>query len=274
MAGAKRSTWIGGTAFVAAVIAVATWFLFVSPTLASASDVRGQADQARQQNQLLEMKVAKLKSDFQKLPGYKAQLADLQKQIPLDADLSAYFLQINKIAEAHSVTLTSIAPGTPEKVSLAAPAGAAPASDTSTDATGDGTSTDPSPAPSPSATPASAASGSGTTALAAPDGFISIPFSVTVLGKYADTLAFLNDAQRGTDRLFLVSSLAGTAQKDGAASGGKPATHVGDQELVITGFTYVLNPDLTSVPAPQPSASVPALPKPPASKNPLVPVGK
>lgn len=277
MGGAKRSTWIGGTAFVAVVLAIATWFLFVSPTLASADDVRAQADQTRQQNDLLELKLTKLKADFAKLPEYKTQLAELQKEIPLDADLSAYFLQINKIAEAHSVTITSIAPGTPERVTLAAAAGTG-SSQAATNA--DGSTPSASPTPSPSAS-AGASTGDGTSgsdeAPKVPDGFVAVPFSVTVLGKYADTVAFLHDAQRGTDRLLLVSALTGTAQKDAGAAGGKPATKVGDQELQITGFTYVLNPDLSSVTVtttPAPTASAPALPKPPASKNPLVPVGK
>lgn len=276
MTGAKRSTWIGGTVFVAVVIAVATWFLFVSPTLASAADVRSQAEQTRQQNELLSMKVTKLKADFAKLPEYKAQLAELQKQIPLGADLSAYFLQINKIAEAHSVTITSIAPDTPQTVKLApAPKPATASSDSSADGSTDSSSASPSPSPSAS----SGASGASTTegkAPTVPDGFVAIPFSVTVLGKYADTVAFLHDVQRGTDRLFLVSGLTGTAQKDAAASSGKPATHEGDQELQISGFTYVLNPDLASVvvTAPTPAPTKPALPKPPSSKNPLVPVGK
>jgi len=275
MTGAKRSTWIGGTAFIAVVIAVATWFLFVSPTLASAADVRGQADQTRQQNDLLALKVTKLKADFAKLPEYKAQLAELQKQIPLDADLSAYFLQINKIANAHSVVITSIAPDTPQTVKLApAPKPATASSDSSTDGSTDSSSPSPSPTPTPSQSEGTSASGSK--APSVPDGFVAIPFSVTVLGKYADTVAFLHDVQRGTDRLFLVSGLIGTAQKDAAAVSGKPATHEGDQELEISGFTYVLNPNLAnvSVTAPTPVPTKPALPKPPASKNPLVPVGK
>ncbi|MDM7853403.1 hypothetical protein [Cellulomonas alba] len=276
MTGAKRSTWIGGTVFVGVVIAVATWFLFVSPTLASAADVRSQADQTRQQNDLLTLKVTKLKADFTKLPEYKAQLAGLQKQIPLDADLSAYFLQINKIADAHSVVITSIAPDTPQTVKLApAPKPATASSDSSTDGSSDSSTPSPSPTPTPSAS--AGASGTGSKTATVPDGFVAIPFSVTVLGKYADTVAFLHDVQRGTDRLFLVSGLTGTAQKDAAAVSGKPATHEGDQELEISGFTYVLNPELASVavtaPTPAPTTK-PALPKPPSSKNPLVPVGK
>ena len=104
----------------------------------------------------------------------------------------------------------------------------------------------------------------------------AIPLSVTVLGTYDNTLGFLADIQSATPRLFLVSGFAGTKQEPADASGGKPATKLGDQELVVNGFMYVL-PEASST-TPKPSASAtpaptPSLPPAVPGKNPLNPVG-
>lgn len=265
MAGAKKSTWIGGTVFVGVVIAAAAWFLAVSPTMSAASELRDQAEQTREQNALTEMKVAKLKADFEKLPEYKAQLAVLQQQVPTSAMLSDYLRQLDQVAAAHSVTITTITPSTPQAVSVAAPVVVAPAPAETPAAEGESSSTDgTAPVVDPAAVP--------TTQGGVPAGFTSIPIALTVVGTYENTNAFLYDLQNVTTRLFLVSALAGTSQDEAEASAGKPATAVGDQELVITGFTYVL-PDALGVPAPvDPNAAPPALPGAVPGKNPLVPI--
>jgi Tfp pilus assembly protein PilO len=259
---AKKGTWIGATAFAACVIGAATWFGAVSPTLTQAADLRAQTDQVNQSNNLLQAKVQKLAADYKKLPDYKKQLDTLRIQIPTTAQLSDYVRQVQTIADAHQVVVTNMQPDTAKAFTLAQSAAAAP-----------------SPAPTDTASPDASAStstattGSGSTpaASAVPAGLAAIPMSITVLGTYDNTLAFLNDVQTATPRLLLVSGIQGTSQKDATASGGRPATHVGDQELVITGFLYVL-PDPTAAPAPAPTTTAPALPAPVPGKNPLVPV--
>lgn len=269
MTGAKKGSWIGATVFGSVIIVVASWFLAINPTLSAASDVRAQTEQVKSQNDALALKVAKLKADFAKLDDYKAQLGAIRKQIPTDAQLSDYLRQLDAIAAAHTVTVTTVTPGTPTAVVAKAPA--APVAQ-------------PTPAPSASATPAptsagtdpsAAATGSGTSTGSAasgiPAGFTSIPMSVTVLGSYDNTLAFLSDLQTATPRLFLVSGFTGTGQQDAAASGGKPKTSVGDQDLVVSGFLFVL-PDTAAAATPAPTAT-PALPGAVPGKNPLNPVG-
>jgi len=88
MSGAKKSTWVGGTVFVALVIAAAAWFFAINPVMASASEIRAQAESTRQENDLAELRVAKLKADFELLPQHKADLATIQQQIPTDARLT------------------------------------------------------------------------------------------------------------------------------------------------------------------------------------------
>ena len=260
MGAAKRSTWITGTVFLALASCAAAWFLVLSPMFESASGSRAEAASTRQQNQALEAKIIQLKVDFAKLPEYKAQLATIRGQIPTDAALSAYLRELDGIATARSVVITAVSPATPVSfvpvtpVALAAPA--------ATGATATPAATSPAPA-------APAATAPVVTGASVPTGFASIPFSISVVGTYENTLKFLDDLQNKTARLLLVSGLVGTSQDVTAASGGRPATALGDLELVITGFAYVL-PDPAAVPAAVDTTTLPAVV---AGKNPLIPVG-
>ncbi|MDC7120792.1 hypothetical protein OMK64_04510 [Cellulomonas fimi] len=266
MSGAKKRTWIGGTVFVALVIMAASWFLAISPTLAAASELRDQAEQTREFNEMLELRVAKLAADFAKLPEYRAELDQIRTQVPADALLSDYIRQLDAIATARGVTITAISPGTPELVTVVAPEPAAtPAPETS------GEGTESAPAEGSETTDPAAGQTAGATA-AAPAGFTAIPFSLTVLGTYDATLAFLADLQAGTPRLMYVSGLVGTSQKQADEGGGKPATAVGDLELVVTGQTYVLPDALAAAQPVDPTAPAPALPGAVPGKNPMVPV--
>jgi hypothetical protein len=106
---------------------------------------------------------------------------------------------------------------------------------------------------------------------AVPAGLTAIPITITVVGTYDNTQAFLYDLQNATPRVFLVSGFTGTSQKETAASAGRPAMNLGDQELVISGFTYVL-PDLTTPVPVDPGVAPAPLPGVVPGKNPLVPV--
>lgn len=264
MGGAKRSTWIGGTVFAALVILAATYFLAVSPMLATASDTRAEVASTQLSNDLLQLKIKKLAADFAKLPEYKADLAAIRVQIPVGADLSGYLRQLDTIAVAHSVTVTAVGPSPAQTVVPAVPAVAPAAAAAPT----------PAPTATVSAAPAAGASAAAAPAAnAAPVGFAAIPFTLTVVGTYDNALAFLSDLQNATPRLFLVTGLTGTSQPKAEASGGKPATALGDIELKIDGFTYVLT-DPSAVPAvAAPATPAPALPGAVAGKNPLIPLG-
>ncbi len=277
MGASSKGTWIGGTVVIALLIVVATWFLAVSPVLAAASDTRAQAESAEAQNLVLQSQVDQLKADFARLDEYKAELASLQAQVPTDAELAAYLRELDAVAVSHSVTLADVQVQAPQAVTVpVVQTQAAPAT------TGEAVSTEAAPAPSPSAGAGSqgatdaAAAGAATPAApvveSVPAGFTAVPLVLTVVGTYDNVALFLDDVQNRTARLFLVASIAGTSQAESEGSGGRPATAVGDLELTITGFTYVL-PDALAVPeVVDPAAPSPALPAQVAGKNPLVPV--
>lgn len=267
MTGAKKSTWIGGTIFVSLVIIALAYFLAIGPTMAATQEVRDQTQATRDQNDLLRLQVTKLAADFKKLPEYKAELADLQLKVPSDADLANYLRSLEGIATAHAVTIVSVTPASPQVFAPAvAPAAVAPAPAADGSAPTDGATAAPDAAAgSTTSTPAPE-----TPAGAAPEGMVAIPFTLTVVGTYDNTQAFLFDLQNGTGRLFLVTGYTGTSQPDAPASGGKPSTTPGDQQLDISGLVYVLM-DSTVTPV-DPSTAPPALPGAVPGKNPLVPI--
>lgn len=248
----KAGGWIAGTAVAALVIIVAAWFLAISPTLTTASETRTQVDTQLSQNSEAQVKIANLKTQFAKLDETKAELAALQLQIPTSADLAVYTQQLAAIAAAHSVTVIAIT------VSSAAPV-----------------------IPfAPVAAPAATASGSATADPAAPApvahigiaGFYSLPTTVDVIGTYPNVLAFLQDLQTGTQRLFAVSNLAGTSLTKADANSGTPAIAAGDLEIVVTGALYVFADSAAKTAAPVVPATPLTLPVPNPATNPFKPL--
>lgn len=265
MSRSKPSTWIIGTVLVALLLVAAIWFLLISPTMAKASDTRTQASTVEASNEQLRTQMNRLADQFKHLDEYKADLAKLRAQIPAEPDLAAYLRQLDGVASAHSVTLTAITPGT---ATAFAPVVAQSAQ--STDVQGAGTT---STSNSDTSTPQPAATKAAAPASSIPAGMVAVPLSVTAVGTYDAIDSFLDAIQTQTPRLFLVSTVAGTSQKDQAASGGRPATHLGDLEATVTGYLYVL-PATTKPAAPTPTPTAPpALPGAVSGKNPLVPIG-
>jgi hypothetical protein len=272
MSQAKSGPWVAGTVFGAIVILLAAWFLGISPTLASAQDTASQAQAQRDQNALLQVKIASLKKQFADLDKYKAELAGLQLQIPTGLKLADYKRQLNAIALAHSVTIVSIDVSPSLAVVPAVPAGSAPAPDpsatpdpaaTTDPATSDGTSTD--------------GTATGPTGPKPIPGFVQVPISLEIMATWANGVAFLQDLQAVTPRLFLVTGITGTSQAVAEAGAGRPATALGDLDLIVTGSAFVLTPSAPAVvPPTDPAAKPPVLPVPPGGnhpKNPLVPIG-
>jgi hypothetical protein len=261
MGRSKTSTWVGGTVVVALLLMVAGWFLLISPVLASAGETRLTAEDIEADNELARDRIETLKAQFAELDASKATLADLQKQVPTTGQLAAYLRQVDEQAVAHSVAVTAVSPGTPE---VFAPVAAAPAAAPATDGTAtDGTGTDGATADAATSTAAVAPGPS------APGGLVDVPVTMTAVGSYANVLAWIQGMQEQTDRLLLVTSITGTAQDDTAAGGGKPPTAVGDVELTLTGYLYVLPGD-DSIPTVTPEEQAGQLPAGDPNRNPLV----
>jgi len=264
--GSNKNTWIGATAVGAVVILVASWFLLISPKLDEAADVRAQVDQTNQSNELLSLKVAQLAAQSAKLPEMKDELAALRIEIPTEAQISEFLRQVDAIAASTSVVVTATSPGTPELMVAEQTAPSAPQEGALNP---DGSPAQPSAEPSatPSPEPSSPATPGDVAAALIPPGMVDVPVSLSVIGTYTDTVAFLDALQQQIPRLYLVTGITATGQKETAATGGKPDLELGDQELVITGYLYVL-PDTVAAVEPEQPGDLPGA----TDRNPLIPV--
>lgn len=258
MAAPKAGPWIAGTVAVSLVVVLAGWFLMISPIVASASETRAQAQAQEDQNALTQVRIAALAEQFGQLDQLKAELAAMRVQIPTSYDLASYQRELSNLAATSSVTLTSVETGLATPF---VPVGAA------------------APAPAPAADEAAAPAAEGEAAAPAAtgpvgvEGLYAMTTNLNVVGTYPNVLAFLQSLQTGSQRLFLVESLSGTALDASEASAGRPATSPGDLELAVTGSLYVLTETRAPVVAADPAAAPPVLPVPDPAKNPFAPLG-
>jgi Tfp pilus assembly protein PilO len=256
----KAAPWVAGAVVLIFVILAMGWFLAISPTMAAADASRAQTAVERDHNALLTQQIATLKEQFTHLDEYKAQLAELQVQLPPQADLSALNTELQALVASAGLTTTTFGVTTAQAFVPVATA-AAPVADAAA-TTAAGTTT--------------AVAGTAATGAAPVDpvasfaGFYAVPVSITVVGTYDATLAFLDSLQTTTSRLYLVGSVTATSQRDGGAGSGKPATSSGDLETTIAGFAYVLQDGSAAVEAP--AATPSPLPVPSNQKNPFIPV--
>ncbi len=257
----KASPWIAGTAALVVLLLAAAWFLLVSPVLTTASETSATAEQVEGDNAVLRDRIVVLQEQFANIETYRAELATLRTAVPDAAEISDYLRQLNDLGAAHSVAVLTVTPQPPTSFTPAAPAGAPVATEpVATDGTEPAA-----PVDAGAAAPAPVAS--------APQGMVSIPVNLGVVGTYDNIRGFLSALQTGTPRLLLVESVAGMALADAQAGGGRPATAVGDVELTISAHLFVLPAQVQPVAPADAPVEQPALPVPPEGRNPLVPLG-
>ncbi|MDQ0427064.1 hypothetical protein [Cellulomonas iranensis] len=254
MRSSKATPWIAGAGVVVVLLLVGAWFLAISPVLTAAGETSTTADQVEADNALLTDRIGVLREQFEQIDTFRAELATLRTSVPSDDDLAGYLRQLDGLAATHAVTLLTVSPSTP--VAFVPEVAAAPSDAATSDSTGEDAAVDAAAAP----------------ASAAPAGLVSVPLGMTVVGGYENVRAFLDALQVGTERLYVVESVVGASQSDAEAGGGRPATAVGDLEINVSGYLFVLPDTTTASPAPE-ATEEPALPTRPEGRNPMVPLG-
>lgn len=275
--GGKAAGWVIGTAVLALAMAGGTWALAISPVMEQTSTARSEAQSIRDSNDILRAKIDRLRTQFAQIDDFKAELAALRRQLPTEAGLARYMSEVSTLAAANGVTVIAmtsdlgqaLVPVTAEPADAAEPeegsAEAEPEAAAETGASGDeGEEGGETPTPAPNLL----------------EGFVGIPISITVVGDYQAAVSFVSSLQTGTERLFLVTSFQGTAMDESDASGGRPATVVGDMEMMVGGVIYVLQSDYLLTAGddedpedPDEPTELPPLPAAVPGKNPLIPVG-
>lgn len=266
MRGTRAGGWIAGAVVAILAIFAGTWFFVAGPRFESAALTLAEAESNQVQNDLLRAHLAKLRADAENLDVYKTELTALRKQIPADADLTAYTRIVEQIASANSVTVITLSPGPAQTVVAVGDPGVAPAAPV------------PEPAPVEETEAIDPAADVAEPVAPAPlgpeqvEGFVSIPVTLQVAGTYANVAAFLEALQTGTERLFLITQLDSAAMEASEATPSRPALADGDLEVTVQGLAYVLvSPESATVTEGE-QVEVAPVPLPTTDRNPFAPL--
>jgi Tfp pilus assembly protein PilO len=221
-----------GVTLAAVVVVALGWLFAISPTLAQADLASVQADNTKAQNAAQQIALVKLKGQHDKLPQLQADLAKLQVAIPDAVDLDDFLDQLQQLAQATGVTITTFtaAEATPYGGNEAAATGSASSSSSSSGSSSSDSSTAPADASKTDA--ASTAQEGVKTRL------YSVPISIVLTGTPEQVMAFTDASQKG-DRFFLVTSDTFTGSRD----------HPEDDGGTLTGFVFVVRDAPPSVTA-------------------------
>ncbi len=225
----KATPWVIGTAFVSILILVLAWMVGVGPQMESAQQARDDAERVEMQNVAHQRRLNELREQFQHLDEYKAEIAEIAVQLPPEDGEPAFIREIAAAAASAGVFVVSVINDAPEPFLAGAPAEPAPAAEESEDSEGEETEGEDAAEEAPTGTPQ----------VTGIEGFVAVPFSITVLGTYDATVRFVELAQQ-FQRLFVVTGLTIEGQRPSAPSGGKPEVYEGDAQVVVNGYVYVL----------------------------------
>lgn len=242
MAGGRATPWVIGTVGLGLVIGAGAWFLGISPMLDAAAEMNDQAEMEAARVDQLEIQLAGLKADYEKMDEFRADLAALRVQLPAEIDQAALQLQLQDMATGAGVFVDMIAFTAPLAVVpevAVAPAAAEPAAEGTEEGAAEGTDST-----------GTAADGTAAAAPAEPtvSNLYALPVELTTVGTFDATLELLNRLQTQAPRLIVVNNVSANALDERGAEGGRPATRAGDLETVIQAWVYVLL-DETAAPA-------------------------
>ena len=105
--------WILGAAALSVLLAVAGWFLLISPERSKAADLHTQRVAQEQKNDQLRLQIAQLKAAYKTLPAKQAELAVIKRQLPNNPGLPTLVRSLSTIAADSGAGLTSVSPGAP-----------------------------------------------------------------------------------------------------------------------------------------------------------------
>lgn len=231
----KRTIVVFGSAILA-IVAVAGWFLLLSPRLATAGELNDQRDAVVTANEVTRTKIGELQEMKDKIGQAKADADLLTRRFPPTAEQSVLFDLVQQAAASAGIPASKISTLTISVPTLGST---------------DGSVTLPGASADPNATAAATPATAGAPAAAAPGGGLaSMSVDVTVAGA-PDRLAGFVKALESMDRAFLVTgiNIAGTGEGGGSS-------------LTLSGTMFLL-PELVD-----PTAEAPAQPTTDPSTDP------
>ena len=165
--------WVLGSVVIIVVILAATWFLGVSPQLATAALSTSDRVAVEAQNTVAQSTVASLKAQYENIDELTAELDAARVGMPSAKNQSPLLRDIGTYAKAAKVKVVSVSFQDPTPYI-------------------DGQSLDPELA--------------GALGLVSSANFLVIPIELTVKGDYSKVMSFVDKLQHG-DRIVLVHDL-------------------------------------------------------------------
>ena len=211
----SKSLVIGAFLLIIAIIA-GGWFLEISPQRAITSNLNSERANVLALNSKNQLLLTQLKKEYQNIAPLKSQLDLLNRSIPPTANVSAFISELNSTANTYNVTIKSIVVSDAKPYALAAQAPAT-----------NGTKEPPAPDSNLKINSAN---------------FVIIPLQISISGKDADVLDFVNGIQKG-QRLFLISTFTSAGSIGSNATSTIPPISKKAPGLVdasVGGFIYVL----------------------------------
>ncbi|MBF4580458.1 hypothetical protein [Frigoribacterium sp. VKM Ac-2530] len=225
-------------AALSGVAVLALGFLLgVQPQLASASAAAEQRSTVETQNEGLRATLAQLVTENDQLSTLAADRDTRRASVPDAADMPELIRQLDEMADAAGVPVTSFT--TADAVSYEMPASAAaPVADA---ATTEGTA----PAEGADASAAAPTEAAGPTApttftdpAVTAANFSTIAVTVDIEGSYDQALDFVDRLQKGS-RLFLVTTITSSEAGEGTDSEGEPVA-ADAQTWTVGGLVFVM----------------------------------
>ncbi|WP_432533502.1 type IV pilus inner membrane component PilO [Kineococcus arenarius] len=114
MSTSKTRVWAAGTAAVALLILVASWFLVLAPQRAQAGDLATEANQVEAQNEQVALKTEQLAALAAQLPERQAELERITASLPAEGEIPDLIRSLSAAATSTGVVLNGITPSTAE----------------------------------------------------------------------------------------------------------------------------------------------------------------
>lgn len=248
-----RQDWIVGTVILSLLLGVAGWFVVITPKLDAAAELNTQADSLKQDNAVLQTKVKKLAEQFTRIEDFRAELAALQVQIPIEGAVPKLVADLDKLADATKVKVSAINVSDGEEVTAASGdkkkelesldatvrgnAGEEGDGDKKADADKADTTSDADKAEGDKEADDKAAAKKSTSKVPT-DLLVSFPTAITFTGTFDEARNYLHAIQEKLPRYFLVSDIEATSLAAGESDSGEKVDD-GDVEFIVSGAFFL-----------------------------------
>jgi len=268
----QNAAWIVGAVFVSVIIAIAVYFLAISPQLDATAEARDQTASAKDFNDQLDLKILTMKKKEKDVPLWRGEMAAIAVDLPPtvgESDLNRF---LTATLKANKVPVVSIEYGAPTVVepgsstSSTPPSNIAPSPEPTPNPEPSSSAeptTDPSPAPSEP--PAS----SDTDSTAAFQGLLAIPVTITTEGSPAGILNTIHEIATTQSRFLTITNLTIEKADNTEATPGRDELTEEDWTSTVTFMAFVLYQDGVTL-APEPDGTNP--PFSPGGGNPFKPL--